>query len=139
MQEYYNIMKEFLAPLTFRKLSSKISCTLKDGLNGPSVRCRASRATRNTLLVISPEKREGMTVMNESWNTVIRDGIRLMMNKSIRAFAHNQKEASCQTMLLEIFESVTKLFSDLYKIRIKFLYTHTAKLYILDIVILLKI
>jgi len=39
-------------------MSINMSWMLKLGLNGPSVCCRASRATRKTLLVISPEKTE---------------------------------------------------------------------------------
>jgi hypothetical protein len=48
------IDKEFTLP----KISINISWMLKLGLNGPSVCCRASRATRKTLLVISPERME---------------------------------------------------------------------------------
>jgi len=61
----WNVIILYSTPLTFRKPSSNVSCILKDGLNGPSVRCRASRATRNTLLVISPKKREKI-IMNQS-------------------------------------------------------------------------
>jgi len=46
--------REFTLP----KMSINMSWMLKLGLNGPSVCCRASRATRKTLLVISPEKTE---------------------------------------------------------------------------------
>lgn len=53
----YNHFQLLLIIYTFCKLSNNNSCTLNDGLNGPSVRCRASRATRNILLVNSPTKR----------------------------------------------------------------------------------
>lgn len=45
---------------TFCKLSNNISCTLNDGLKAPSVCSLASRATRNTLLVISPAKMKSL-------------------------------------------------------------------------------
>lgn len=62
----------FLILLTFCRFSSIIWCTLRDGLNGPSVRCRVSRATRNTWLVISPKTKE-----KEKWLQIGTELIKL--------------------------------------------------------------